>query len=261
MTLELKVFPAHTAQATNLPQSVLSLEIPTQPTIASVHFGSNTALKQAAMAWLDFPNTVKPSDAIVPSPFRIVLIWGQAGCGKTLLAQALVNESNESHESDASYLNRSSSVADFVAAHSAQAVVVDDIDTYNDTLATAAFDLFNHIRANPLKRWWATASVPPAQMLGLRADISSRMAWGLSLEILPLQDTDSVGVMQQQAARLGFDLGAESAQYLLLRLERNLSRLAAHLASLNHYALALKKPVTPYLVQQWYAQVYLAKTA
>ena len=227
-------------------QAVLSLEIPNLPQLGDVQVGTNALLHQAAQAWI-------AKDLEVASPFRIVLTWGSSGCGKSLLAQALANASG------CALLYAGSTLADFEAAHTAMAVVVDDIDRYPDTLAVAAFDLFNHIRNTPSKRWWATASVPPAQMTALRADVSSRMAWGLVFEMLPLGDIDSLSVMQAQAARLGFELSADSAQYLLMRLERNLSRLAAHLASLNHYALALKKPVNPYLVQQWYAHVYVAQ--
>ena len=228
------------------PQAVLSLEIPRQLQLADVHVGENAPLLQSAQRWLDRGE----GDVDSNSPFRIVHTWGRSGCGKTLLAQTLSQRA-------AAYLNASNTPADFAAAHSAAAVVVDDIDTYPDALAVAAFDVFNAVRLDPSKRWWSTSAVPPAQMTGVRADVSSRMAWGLVFEMRALNEADSVGVMQAQAASLGFELSADSAQYLLMRLERNLSRLAAHLASLNHYALALKKPVNPYLVQQWYAQVYV----
>lgn len=182
---------------------------------------------------------------------RFVLCWGGAGTGKTLLAQALCLASQ------AVYLDSRSPVTAFEAALNATCIVLDDVHALDAAKAIAAFNAYNQCRTNPLGRWWSTSLVPPSHMTGVLPDLASRMAWGLVLELLPLPDEDGVRVLQAQAARLGFELGADTAQYLLLRLERNMAALAQHLDSLNQYALTLKKPVNKHLVQQWYVTVYL----
>ena len=225
-------------------QAILPLDLPFQPRLADVRTGSNALAIHAAQAWC--------APATPDADTRLVLCWGASGVGKTLLARALCNTHNAAY-----LLDPSKSVADFEAAMQADAVVIDDIHALNAEQAKAAFNLYNHIRDTPQKRWWATSRVPPSHMTGVIPDLASRMAWGLVLEMLPLADEDSITVLQAQAQRLGFALSTETAQYLLLRLERNLGALAQHMGSLNHYALTLKKPVNNHLVQQWYATRYL----
>lgn len=224
-------------------QKVLALELPYVPSLNDVAIGHNAAVLNAAALWA--------APVTGANTYTSVLTWGAQGTGKTLIAQALTQAC------DAAYLHPASTSHAFAHAHEARCVVVDDIDQFDDERATAAFDIFNRLRNLPEGRWWATSLQPPALMNQLRADLSSRMAWGLVFELLPLNDEDAGLVLQAQAQRLGFDLSHDTAHYLLLRLERNLSVLAQHLARLNHYALTLKKPVNNYLVQQWYTQVYL----
>jgi DnaA family protein len=219
--------------------------------LVDVRTGSNALVLHAAQSWCD--------PATVELEARLVLCWGASGVGKTLLAQALYNST--ANQLTTCWLSPASPVTDFEAALSADAVVVDDVHALDAEQAKAAFNLYNHIRdtthSTTRKRWWATSRVLPSHMSGVIPDLSSRMAWGLVFELLPLADEDSIVVLQAQATRLGFVLTAETAQYLLLRLERNLGALAQHMGSLNHYALMLKKPINNYLVQQWYATQYL----
>jgi DnaA family protein len=230
-------------------QSILTLDLPFKPLLADVRTGSNGGALHAANAWV--------GELASDAPERFVLCWGSQGVGKTLLSHALTHSSPALRLSPALNLSPADDVSAFEAALSADAVVLDDVHALNAEQAVAAFNLYNHIRATPHKRWWATSRVPPSHMTSVLPDLASRMAWGLVFELLPLSDTDSIHVLQAQAVRLGFELSSETAQYLLLRLERNLGALARHMGSLNHYALTLKKPVTNHLVQQWYATRYL----
>ncbi len=232
-------------------QSILTLDLPFKPTLADIRTGNNGAALHAAQQWVGDLTEHSKDDA----PERFVLCWGAAGVGKTLLSQALVNSSAAVRS--IVRLSPADDIAAFEAALNVDAVVVDDLHALNADQAIAAFNLYNQIRATAHKRWWATSRVPPSHMTGVLPDLASRMAWGLVFELLPLSDADSITVLQAQAARLGFELSGDTAQYLLLRLERNLGALAQHMGSLNHYALTLKKPVTNHLVQQWYATRYL----
>ncbi len=232
-------------------QSVLPLALPFKPLLTDVRTGNNGAALHAAQQWVGDLNENSKEDVLE----RFVLCWGAAGVGKTLLSQALANSSCPVRS--VVCLSPTDDLSAFEAALNADAVIVDDVHALHTEQAIAAFNCYNQIRATAHKRWWATSRVPPNHMTGVLPDLASRMAWGLVFELMPLSDTDSITVLQAQAARLGFELSGDTAHYLLLRLERNLGALAQHMGSLNHYALTLKKPVTNHLVQQWYATRYL----
>ncbi len=237
-------------------QAILSLELPYQPQLRDIQIGSNAAAWHAIQQWAA---AVQASQqGTTPTNERAMLCWGGAGVGKSALALALENTTG------ALRLNETSAPRQFNAAiHNTlvHAVVIDNIDQLDAAQARAAFDLYNHSRATAHRFFWASSCVPPSHMTGILPDLASRLSWGLVYELLPLSDTDSIAVLQAQAHRLGFDLSVDAAQYLLLRLERNLTLLVEHLSNLNHYALKLKKPVTSHLVQQWYANVYVPAVA
>lgn len=246
-------------------QALLPLALPFKPLLHDVRAGLNTAALHAAQRWLTPPERLVCMDGSSQSALdtceRLVLCWGAQGVGKTLLSHALVNSTPAAGllpaGLSAMYLSPASTLAEFESAAAHSAVVLDDVHALNPAQAVAAFNLYNHIRENSHQRWWATSRVPPSHMTSLLPDLASRMAWGLVFELLPLGDDDSVQVLQAQSLRLGFELSLEAAHYLLVRLERNLAVLVQHLASLNRYALTLKKPVTRHLVQQWHGTVYL----
>jgi DnaA-homolog protein len=237
-------------------QAILSLEIPYQPQLCDIQIGSNAAAWHAVQQWAA---AVQAShQGLLPSTERALLCWGGVGVGKSALALALENTTG------ALRLNETSAPRQFDAAtHNRElhAVVIDNIDQLDEAQACAAFNLYNHSRATPHRFFWASSRVPPSHMTNLLPDLSSRLSWGLVYELFPLSDSDSIAVLQAQALRLGFVLGGDTAQYLLLRLERNLTVLVEHLSNLNQYALKLKKPVTSHLVQQWYTHVYIPALA
>jgi DnaA family protein len=245
-------------------QAILSLEIPYQPQLADVRIGSNAAVLHAVQQWASTviqlrtmpPESRQLLDALNIS--RCMVCWGGSGVGKSALALALENTTG------ALRLNETSTPRLFELALNDSricAVVIDNIDQLDTAQARAAFNLYNYVKSTPHLHFWASSRVPPSYMNTVLPDLSSRLAWGLVFELLPLTDSDSVYVLQAQAQRLGFELSNDVAHYLLLRLERNLSVLVDHLSTLNHYALKLKKTVNTHLVQQWYTHIYLPSLA
>ena len=155
----------------------------------------------------------------------IVYLWGRAGTGRSHLLQAAAR------------------------AAAGGLVCVDDVDGLDATGQQALFNALNAARAGgpPVL---AAGDAPPAQ-LALRADLASRLGWGLVYQLHPLTDAHKAEWLRAEAARRGLPLGDGVVDYLLTRLPRDLPSLATLLQRLDRYALARKRPVTLPLVREF----------
>jgi DnaA family protein len=90
---------------------------------------------------------------------------------------------------------------------------------------------------------------PPAQ-LELRADLRTRLAWGLVYQLKPLSDGEKALHLRAEAARRGLRLPDEVLAYLLTRLPRDLASLNQVLEALDRYSLETQRPVTVPLVRE-----------
>lgn len=98
----------------------------------------------------------------------------------------------------------------------------------------------------------AAGAVPPALLdaRDVRDDLRTRLAWGLSFALQPLDDDGVRQALQREAARRGLPLPDELVNHLLTRFSRNLGRLMALLDQLDDYALAAhRSPTVPLLKQ------------
>src|SRR3954466_6058235 len=130
----------------------------------------------------------------------IVYLWGEAGSGRTHLLRA------------AARANASLVIADDVAALDAE----------------AQQRLFNAINAARDGRAAGLAAGPPAPAaLELRADLRSRLAWGLVYQLKPLAEAEKRRHLQAEARRRGLTLSDEIAAYLLARVPRDMATLTA----------------------------------
>jgi DnaA-homolog protein len=182
----------------------------------------------------------------------LVFIWGGAGLGKSHLLQATCTAAGEAgrsciylplHEFAAS----SPSVLDTLEPH--RLICIDDIDAVagNPDWETTLFHFYNRHReqSNDLV---VSASLPP-QRLGIRLrDLSSRLQWGLTLELKSLSDMDKLGALTLKAKQLGLKLPPEVGQYLLSRYPRDLPTLWKILETLDYASLSEQRRLTiPFL--------------
>ena len=65
----------------------------------------------------------------------------------------------------------------------------------------------------------AAGAAAPTQ-LALRADVVSRLAWGLVYEVHALTDAEKAGALAERARARGFTLHADVSQYLLTHARR-----------------------------------------
>jgi len=111
----------------------------------------------------------------------------------------------------------------------------------------ALFDLYNRARAAG-GALVASGDAAPAQ-LALRADLRSRLAWGLAFQLHPLSDAEKAAALREQARGRALDLPEEVIAYLLKHARRDMASLIGILDALDRYSLEQKRPVTLPLVR------------
>jgi DnaA family protein len=154
---------------------------------------------------------------------RIVYLWGTRGCGRSHLLAA-------------------------AARTNPQLVIADDVQALDDRAQHALFLAINEARdGGPAVL--AAGDAPPAR-LGLRADLASRLAWGLVYQLMPLTDADKAEHLKSLATARGLLLSDDVARYLLERLPRDLTSLAAVMEVLDRYSLMRQRPLTLPLVRE-----------
>jgi len=154
---------------------------------------------------------------------RIVYLWGAPGCGRTHLLRA-------------------------AARANAALVVADDVDALDAAGEQALFVAINDARDGG-PGVLAAGPKPPAQ-LSLRADLRTRLAWGLVYELLPAGDADKARHLKSLAQARGLQLSDDIVRYLLTRLPRDLASLQVVLEVLDRHSLIRQRALTLPLVKE-----------
>ena len=158
---------------------------------------------------------------------RFVFLWGPGGSGKSHLLRAF---------------------SDAAATAKREAAVIDDVARLGEAEQIALFDLCNRLRASK-GALAASGPAPPAQ-LPLRADLRSRLASGIVLQLHPLSDADKAAALSAHAAARGMALDRELIAYLLGHFDRDMGTQIALLDALDRYSLQRKRQVTLPLLKE-----------
>ncbi len=156
----------------------------------------------------------------------VVYLWGAAGTGRSHLLQGARR-----------------------AAQARPLMSVDDVEQLDAEGQQALFNAINAAREGGAAVLVA-GGAPPAQ-LALRADLASRLGWGLVYQLHPLTDAHKAAWLRGEATRRGLPLDDGVIDYLLSRLPRDLPSLATLLARLDQFALARKRAITLPLVREF----------
>jgi DnaA-homolog protein len=213
-------------------QIPLTLNAPLQRTFDNLMPGANAL----AIAHLQ---TLKPEAAPV-------YLWGQAGCGKSHLLQAVVHQFEQQgrragwfHAADATPW----------AFHDAwELVVIDDCHLLNADQQHAAFTLF--VEATTLGVPVAAAGHVPPVDLPLREDLRTRLGWGHVFAVQPLTEPEVRASLRREADERGIFLSDEVMDYLLTRFARDLKHLMAQLDQLDEFSLVTKRAITVPLLKK-----------
>ncbi len=118
-------------------------------------------------------------------------------------------------------------------------LALDELDrTVGDTAwERALFRLFNRTLESGGTLLFAARALPSG--LGLRLpDLASRLAWGESYRLRPLDDSGRLRLLQLQARQRGLELGEAAAAWMVSRLSRDPRRLIEAVEKLDRAALA-----------------------
>ena len=171
---------------------------------------------------------------------RIVYLWGEPGCGRSHLLQAL-----------AAVPGARPWRAD-EAPDTGGLTLVDDVEQLDEAAQIGLFNRLNAVRARADAACVAAGSVPPAR-LPLREDLRTRLAWGLVYRLQPLADDEKAEALRKHAAARGLAVGGDVIGCLLTHLPRDMRTLTAALDALDGFALAHKRALTVALARQWLA--------
>lgn len=218
----------------------LAVQLPDDENFATFIGGENRSQVAALKAFSD-----AGSGAGQSSPW--CLLTGAAGVGKTHLLHALCAAAPQ----HAMYL----SLAD-IAEQAEPSVLtgleqvpllcLDDVEAVlaDENWCYALFSLLNKISDAQQSRIVMTSRASANQVKTALADLTSRLQWGLPLQLQELSDPYKVKALQLRAKMRGMELQADVAQFMLHRLGRSMRSLMQCLAQLDEASLAAQRRLT-----------------
>ena len=200
--------------------------------------------------FVEGPNgtVVKALQQMADEPGTNIFLSGGEGSGKTHLLNALCVEIRE-RQGRAFYLALKRLPKDAIASlqglENLDLVCVDDLHLIAGDSAweEALFHCFNRIREANGRLLVSSRERLSALSLGL-PDLASRLAWGLRLQLLPLEDHDKLAVINLHCNALGLTLPEDVQKYLLKHHDRSMAALIHIVENLQQAALIHKRRIT-----------------
>ncbi len=192
--------------------------------------------------------TVEAIKHMQDAPGSHIFLYGGEGSGKTHLLNALCHETRE-RQGRAFYLALKRLPKDAIASlqglEKLDLVCVDDLHVIagDDAWEEALFHCFNRIREANGRLLVSSQKRLSALNIGL-PDLASRLAWGLRLPLLPLEDHDKLAVINLHSSSLGYSLPEDVQQYLLKHHDRSMAALIQTVENLHRAALTSKRRIT-----------------
>jgi len=198
--------------------------------------------------------TVDAVRSLVDANDASLFLHGPEGSGKTHLLNAACHACRE-HGRTAFYLGLRhlppGAVDSLSGLESMDLVCIDDLHLVagNEAWEEGLFHFINRLRER--RGCLLVASPQRLSVLPLQLpDLASRLAWGMRLELAPLEDEDKLAVIRGQAESLGFELPDEVAIYLIRRGHRSMKRLVDTVEQLRHAAFTEKRRITVPLARE-----------
>ena len=185
-----------------------------------------------------------PSNKSAP----LVYLWGEPGCGKTHLLQALCQTASERGES-AVYLPMHM-VSEFpcealLGLEQTALICIDDVDAVAGSVDWEDALLRLYVRAHESGCALAVAGNNMIGELGLKLpQLASRLQWGMVFQVKSLTEDDKLTALELRAKRRGAKLPPESARYLLKHYGADSGQLFDALDRLDKASLAAKRRLT-----------------
>jgi DnaA family protein len=130
-------------------------------------------------------------------------------------------------------------------------ICIDDVDLIAGDLIweEALFHLYNESFLRGTRLLMAGQKLPIHLDFKL-SDLSSRLAWGLSLKVEPLVGQEALKVLKAQADEVGMALPSEVSNYLLQRSRQDMASLGQVIKIIKQASLEHRRKVTVPFVKQ-----------
>ncbi|SER85083.1 regulatory inactivation of DnaA Hda protein [Nitrosomonas sp. Nm51] len=211
-------------------QLLLDIKLPVTPSLNNFVPGRNFELIQTLKKTLFFHEKE-----------RFFYIWGNSGCGKSHLLQAVVGFYLQSK--DAAYYFPGEISQGVQLIDDPRCVAIDDVELLDDAAQVALFNIYNQFREDGNAILLVSGLFPPVQ-LNLRRDLVTRLGSGLVYQVHELTEEEKIKALQQQAIERGFVLKYAVCRYLLHHTQRDLSSLMMILDALDRFSLVHQCQIT-----------------
>lgn len=184
----------------------------------------------------------------------LIHVWGEPGLGKTHLLHASCREASRAGLF-VSYiplrLFGDYGCGMLEGLEDQDLVCLDDIEAVagDKDWEYGLFHLFNRLRDSG-HRLITTAPAPPDSIGLTLPDLQTRLSWGLTLMLRPLDDKDKLAALSMRAKQLGLELSPAVGRYLLSKFRRDLPGLLSLMDELDSATLAAKRKLTIPFVKQ-----------
>lgn len=190
-------------------------------------------------------------------PLSPLYLWGPAGVGKTHLLRAMV-ERALGLGFGVVWLNaQTCQTWDGPQPDSPTLALIDDCERLDADAQHLAFKLFIEsaaaAAANAPPLFIFAAGQLPSVDLPVRDDLRTRLGWGLTFALQPLDDSGLRDALRHEASRRGMALSDDVLSHLLTRHQRDLGSLMGMLDRLDRYALSTHRVVTVPLIKDMLA--------
>jgi DnaA family protein len=187
-------------------------------------------------------------DAVEPQGEPLIFLSGPAGCGRShlLMGQCAAAQRRGLRSQYLPLAAREDLTPRMLEGLEAvDLLACDDVHLIagEPDWEQALFGLFNRCRERGTKMLFSADRGPAALPIGL-ADLRSRLSWGLTLAVQPLDDEGRLALLEALARRHGLPLPAEVARYILERTGRHPRDLLATVQQLDRASLAEHRRLT-----------------
>jgi len=126
-----------------------------------------------------------------------------------------------------------------------QLIAIDDVDRLagRGEWESALFGLFNRARERGSRLLFSAEHAAARAGFAL-PDLRTRLAWGITYRLKPLDDQQRQALLIQLSERRGLEMSDEVARYLLERHSRDIHRLLELIERLDHDSLAEQRRLT-----------------
>ena len=198
--------------------------------------------------------------------FNPLLLYGNAGLGKTHLAHAIGIKTKEIHpEKTVLYVTAeqflqqyreaatNNTITDFIHFYEMiDVLIVDDIYFWENKAQKtqeAFFHIFNYLHQRN-KQIIITSDKAPAELTGLEPRLISRLKWGLAADVNVPNVETRIAILKQKLENDGIEMPYDVIEYIAYNINTNVRELEGALISLIAQSSLNKKQITLELAKQ-----------